>query len=156
MGFYQLKKSQQIPATISEVWDFVSNPVNLKEITPKYMGFDILTKDLPAQIYQGMIIQYHVKPVLGIKTLWVTEITQVSHQKYFVDEQRIGPYKIWHHQHLLKENSEGVLMEDIISYQPPFGLIGSIANKLFIEKQLTAVFDYRTVAVEKIFGKPSL
>lgn len=154
MSFYQLTKTQQIPATLDQVWEFVSNPINLKKITPKYMGFDILNKNLPDHIYPGMIIQYHVKPLLGIKTLWVTEITHVKDKRYFVDEQRVGPYKIWHHQHLLEENEQGILMKDIVSYQPPFGLLGAISNKLFIEKQLASIFDYRTKAVEKIFGNP--
>ncbi|HDP55564.1 MAG TPA: hypothetical protein ENN24_07810, partial [Bacteroidetes bacterium] len=102
MAFYQLHKQQHIKATIDEVWDFISSPHNLKHITPKHMGFDITTSNLPKTMYPGMIITYKVRPMLGIPVKWVTEITHVVHKKYFVDEQRVGPYSLWHHQHLLQ------------------------------------------------------
>jgi ligand-binding SRPBCC domain-containing protein len=94
MSFHTLQTTQLIPSTLEQVWDFISSPANLKKITPEFMGFDILTKNMPEKMYAGMIISYHVKPVLGIKTLWVTEITHVKDLEYFVDEQRIGPYKM--------------------------------------------------------------
>ena len=100
-----------------------------------------------------MIITYKVSPVLGIKMNWVTEITQVKELEYFVDEQRIGPYAMWHHEHKIEAIEGGVLMTDIVSYQPPFGFIGTIANSLFIRKQLRGIFDYRKTAMEKQFGK---
>ncbi len=100
-----------------------------------------------------MIISYKVSPVLGIKMTWVTEITQVKEKDYFVDEQRIGPYAMWHHEHKIEAIEGGVLMTDIVSYQPPFGFIGAIANKLFISNQLRRIFEFRTSAMEKIFGK---
>ena len=152
MGFYQLHKTQKIPASIAEVWDFISSPANLKKITPEYMGFDITSKLTDEKMYPGMIISYKVSPVLGIKMTWVTEITQVKDEVYFVDEQRIGPYKMWHHEHKLEEIEGGVLMTDIVSYQPPLGFLGSIANALFIKHQLKQIFYYRTLAVEKMFG----
>ncbi|MDB4584671.1 SRPBCC family protein [Draconibacterium sp.] len=153
MGFYQLIKTQKIPATIEQVWDFISSPANLKKITPAYMGFDITSKLIPEKMYPGMIISYKVSPLFKIKMTWVTEITQVREKEYFIDEQRIGPYKIWHHQHKIKAIEGGVLMTDIVSYQPPFGVLGSLANSLMIKKQLREIFDYRTHAVEKEFGK---
>jgi ligand-binding SRPBCC domain-containing protein len=104
-------------------------------------------------MYEGMIIYYKVKPLLGIKTTWVTEITHVKDKQYFVDEQRVGPYKIWHHQHFLEETSTGTLMTDIVSYQPPMGLLGSIANKIIIRKKLEEIFAFRTQALNQIFGK---
>lgn len=100
-----------------------------------------------------MIISYKVSPVAGVKTTWVTEITQVREKKYFVDEQRIGPYAMWHHEHIIEPIENGVLMTDIVSYQPPFGFLGSIANKLLIKKKLKEIFDYRTKAVIEIFGE---
>jgi ligand-binding SRPBCC domain-containing protein len=153
MAFYQLHTTQKIPASIEEVWDFISSPKNLKEITPDHMGFDITTKYLSEKMYPGMIISYKVSPLLGIKMTWVTEITHVREKEYFVDEQRIGPYKLWHHEHKIEAIENGVLMSDIISYSPPLGFLGAIAQSLIIKKQLKGIFDYRFEAVERIFGK---
>ncbi len=138
---------------MEEVWDFISSPKNLKEITPDYMGFDITSEGLPEKMYQGMIISYKVSPLLGIKTNWVTEITHVRDLEYFVDEQRIGPYKIWHHQHFIEPIENGVLMRDIVTYQPPFGILGAMMNGIVIRKKLEEIFDYRTKAVEEKYGK---
>jgi ligand-binding SRPBCC domain-containing protein len=153
MGFYQLHKTLKIPASLDQVWDFISSPANLKKITPEYMGFNITSKVLSEKMYPGMIISYKVSPVLGIKMTWVTEITQVKEKEYFVDEQRVGPYSMWHHEHKIEPIEGGVLMTDIVSYKPPFGILGSIANSILIKKQLQGIFDFRTVALEKMFGK---
>lgn len=153
MGFYQLHKTQKIPAALDEIWDFISLPANLKKITPAYMGFDITSVFLSQQMYPGMIISYKVSPVFGIKMTWVTEITHVKDKEYFVDEQRIGPYAMWHHEHKLEAIDGGVMMTDIVTYQPPFGFLGAIANTVFIKKQLREIFDYRRSAMEKMFGK---
>ncbi|MFT4698812.1 MAG: ligand-binding SRPBCC domain-containing protein [Flavobacteriaceae bacterium] len=152
MAFYQFEKEQKINASIDELWDFISSPKNLKEITPAYMGFDIISKNNSEKMYPGMIISYVVRPLMNLKTNWVTEITQVKDKEYFVDEQRVGPYKIWHHQHILIPVKDGVLMRDIISYQPPFGILGKIANKLVIKKKLNEIFDYRFIALQNKFG----
>ena len=152
MGFYQLHTTQKIPGSINEVWDFISSPANLKKITPAHMGFEIITPDLPEKMYPGMIVAYRVSPLLGIKMTWVTEITQVREKEYFVDEQRVGPYAIWHHEHQIKSIEGGVLMTDIVSYQPPFGILGSMANGIFIRKQLKTIFDFREKALVDIFG----
>lgn len=152
MAFYQFQKRQKIKTTIDEIWEFISSPANLKEITPDYMGFDIKTKDLPDKMYAGMVISYEVSPLLGIKTTWVTEISQVIDKKYFVDEQRVGPYSLWHHQHIIEPLEDGILMTDIVSYQPPFGFLGALANKLIIKNKLNEIFDFRTEAIEKRFG----
>ena len=152
MAFYQFQKRQKIKTTIDEIWEFISSPANLKEITPDYMGFDIKTKDLSDKMYAGMVISYEVSPLLGIKTTWVTEITQVIDKKYFVDEQRVGPYSLWHHQHIIEPLEDGILMTDIVSYQPPFGFLGALANKLIIKNKLNEIFDFRTEAIEKRFG----
>jgi len=152
MPLYQFKSTQKIPATIEQVWDFMSSPRNLKKITPPYMGFDITNEPLPEKMYAGMIITYKVSPMINIPMTWVTEITHVRDQEYFVDEQRVGPYAIWHHQHLLEKIENGVLMSDIVSYQPPMGFLGAIANTLFIKNKLTEIFDYRFSAVVNEFG----
>lgn len=156
MAFYQFIQEQKVPATMEEVWDFISSPKNLKEITPEYMGFDITSKESDKKMYPGMIITYVVKPLLGIKTPWMTEITQVKDMEFFIDEQRVGPYKMWHHQHFIEPTDGGVLMRDIVTYIPPLGFLGAIANSLFIKKKLNEIFEYRTVALEKRFPSPAL
>lgn len=153
MAFYQFYQEQLINAPLEEVWDFISSPKNLKKITPDYMGFDITSEHLAEKMYEGMIISYKVSPLAGIKTDWVTEITHVRENTFFVDEQRIGPYTLWHHQHFIEPTPEGTLMKDIVTYQPPFGLIGAVANSLVIKKKLQEIFDYRRVAIDKYYGK---
>lgn len=152
MGFYQFQKEQVISSSVDELWDFISSPQNLKTITPEYMGFDIRSKNLPDKIYEGMIISYIVKPVFGINTNWVTEITHIKDKHYFVDEQRVGPYKMWHHQHIIEPQGDKVIMKDIVSYKPPFSLLGNLANTLFIRNKLNEIFDYRTQILEKYFN----
>ena len=152
MAFYQFIHEQLFQASVAEMWSFISAPKNLKEITPDYMGFEITTPYLSEKMYAGMIISYKVSPVLNFKVDWVTEITHVKDNEFFVDEQRIGPYKLWHHQHHLIQMKEGVLMRDIVTYQPPFGILGALANKLLISKKLNEIFNYRKVVLEKKFG----
>ncbi len=152
MAFYRFYREQKLHASTEDLWDFISSPRNLKEITPPHMGFDITTPNLPEKMYPGMVISYKVRPLLGIKTDWVTEITHVQEGRYFVDEQRIGPYTLWHHEHFLEPTEDGVLMKDIITYQPPFGILGALANSLFIKKQLNVIFDYRRRVLEKRYG----
>ena len=149
---FQFNKQQKIKCSLDEIWEFISSPGNLKEITPDYMGFDIMTKNLPEKMYAGMIISYTVSPILGLKTTWVTEITHIVEKKYFIDEQRVGPYSLWHHQHIIEPIDNGVLMTDIVSYKPPLGFIGAIANFLIIKNKLQDIFEYRTKAIEKRFG----
>jgi len=153
MAVYTFRNFQIIPSSLEKVWDFISSPQNLKHITPDYMGFDIISEELPEKMYAGMIIKYNVSPLMGIKTLWVTEITHVNELSYFVDEQRVGPYKMWHHQHILKAVDEGVIMTDIVDYQPPFGILGAIANSLIIHKKIEEIFSVRTRKIEEHFGK---
>lgn len=156
MAFYQLIKTQKLPVSVGEIWDFISSPINLKEITPPHMGFVVTSNTGADKMYPGMIITYKVSPLLNIKMDWMTEITQVKELEYFVDEQRIGPYAMWHHQHKIEAIEGGILMTDIVTYQPPMGILGAIANTLIIKNQLQAIFNYRTIALEKRFGKYNL
>ena len=152
MKIYQLHKKQNLPITVDEAWNFLSSPANLKTITPDYMSFDILSgADRP--MFPGQIIQYIVTPVLGIKTKWLTEITHVMDKKYFVDEQRFGPYALWHHKHFIKEIDGGVEMEDIIDYKVPFGWLGQLAQPILVKPKLEEIFEYRTKKLEVLFGK---
>ncbi|NRB61204.1 MAG: SRPBCC family protein [Winogradskyella sp.] len=152
MKIYTLHKKQNLPINVDEAWKFLSSPKNLKTITPDSMGFNILSgADRP--MYPGQIIQYIVTPVLGIKTKWVTEITHVKDKKYFVDEQRFGPYALWHHKHFINEIDGGVEMEDIIDYKVPFGLLGQLVHPIIVKPKLEEIFNYRTKKLEELFGK---
>jgi ligand-binding SRPBCC domain-containing protein len=149
---HQIRKEQFLNAKMEDVWDFVTSPYNLKKITPDYMNFLIQSQNINEKIYPGMIICYKVSPILKIPTTWVTEITNVKKNEFFVDEQRVGPYKIWHHQHLFREEKNGVLMIDIVSYKLPFGIIGRLVNLLFIKNKLNDIFNYRYDKMNEIFN----
>ncbi len=152
---YNLKKVQVLSVSISEAWNFFSSPANLAKITPANLGFNIISKHHGEKMYAGQIIEYTVKPVLGIPLYWMTEITHVEDQKYFIDEQRYGPYSLWHHQHHFKKINEGVEMTDIIHYKIPFWFLGDIANSLFVKAQLNKIFDHRFKIAKELFGSPS-
>jgi len=149
---HTLETKQFIKSDIKTAWEFLSSPKNLATITPEYMGFEILNNLHGDKMYAGQIIEYYVKPILGIKLHWVTEITHVKQNEFFVDEQRFGPYSFWHHKHFLKEVNGGVEMHDIIHYKLPFGVFGKIGNALFVKKQLKEVFDYRYKKIEILFN----
>ena len=137
---------------MEKAWKFFSDPKNLKDITPDEMNFNI-TSGADKSIYAGQIIQYKVSPVLGINLKWVTEITHVKKNEYFVDEQRFGPYSLWHHKHFFKKINGGILMEDIVDYKIPYGVIGQFAHVIFVKKKLEKIFNYRHTKLEKLFGK---
>ena len=153
MALFQLHYTQKLPASVGEVWNFIATPRNLQKITPPYMGFDIRTPNIPERMYEGLIIAYTVKPLLHLPMTWVTEITHIEDGVYFVDEQRKGPYALWHHEHWVKEIPGGTLMTDLVSYIPPMGGLGKLAQPFLIKPRLEEIFEYRRVALEKIFGK---
>ena len=151
MKIYTLHKTQKLPISVEQAWAFLSSPAKLKVITPDYMGFNILSgADRP--MFPGQIIQYIVTPVLGIKTKWVTEITHVKDHEYFVDEQRFGPYALWHHKHFIKAIEGGVEMEDIIDYKLPMGILGQLVHPFLVQPKLEEIFNYRTQKLEALFG----
>ncbi len=150
MKIYQLKTKQIIPASIEKSWEFFSNPRNLSKITPPWLNLKI-TSDLPDKMYEGMIITYKVYPVAGIPSNWVTEITNVKEKKFFIDEQRFGPYKFWHHQHHFEEIENGVEMTDIINYALPFDPFSRLANYFLINKKIKEIFEYRKNICNEIF-----
>ncbi|GLU44969.1 SRPBCC family protein [Allomuricauda sp. NBRC 101325] len=152
MQLYQLTSKQVFPIPKQKAWDFLSDPKNLAVITPPHMGFHILSgADRP--MFQGQIIQYIVKPFPLISTKWVTEITHLKDGDYFVDEQRFGPYALWHHKHFIKEVPEGVEMEDIIDYKLPFGILGRLVHPIMVKKQLQKIFEFREAKLIELFGK---
>jgi ligand-binding SRPBCC domain-containing protein len=152
MKIYTLHKKQKLPITVDEAWRFLSDPSNLKLITPQYMGFDIVSS-IEKAMYPGQIIQYIVTPVLKIKTKWVTEITHVVEGKYFVDEQRFGPYALWHHKHFIYEIEGGVEMEDIIDYKLPYGWLGQLMHPVLVKPKLEEIFNFREKKLIELFGK---
>ena len=136
---------------MEKAWEFLSSPKNLKTITPDYMSFNILS-GAEKPMFAGQIIQYIVTPILGIKTKWVTEITHVKEGEYFVDEQRFGPYALWHHKHFIKEIDGGVEMEDIIDYKVPMGILGQIVHPILVKPKLEEIFAYRQKKLIALFG----
>ena len=151
LAMYQYTSKQELNTTLEKAWDFLSDPKNLKRITPSYMGFDILS-GADRQMFPGQIIQYRLTPVLGIPFRWVTEITHVQEGSYFVDEQRFGPYTFWHHKHFIKKTKKGILMEDIVDYKLPLGPLGWLAHTLFVRSKVKQIFDYREKALNEIFN----
>ncbi len=149
-GIYTLEAWQLIEADIDEAWDFFSDPSNLAEITPSHMGFDI-TSGKPERMYQGQIISYRIGIFPLIKSNWVTEITTVVPGEYFIDEQRSGPYRIWHHEHHLRNTPEGLEMYDRVTYKIPFGPIGRLLHSILIRNKLLGIFRYRHNVLSKIF-----
>lgn len=141
---YRIKSVQVLPVTLEQAWKFFSDPNNLQHITPKAMGFTVKSEAHGDRIYHGQIIEYSLKPLLGIKMYWMTEITHVQEYRFFVDEQRFGPYSLWHHQHHFKEVPGGVEMTDIVHYRIPLGWLGDLANALFVRRKLDKLFAYRT------------
>jgi ligand-binding SRPBCC domain-containing protein len=152
MKIYTFQRKQQLPISVEKAWEFISNPKNLKKITPDYMSFDILS-GAEKPMFAGQIIQYIVTPILGIKTKWVTEITHVKENEYFVDEQRFGPYALWHHKHFIKEIEGGVEMEDIIDYKVPLGILGQLVHPILVKPKLEEIFIYRQKKLIELFGE---
>lgn len=150
MAVIVLKRSQLLPITLEEAWDFFTNPANLNVITPENMNFKILT-DLPDRVYPGLFIRYKVAAVAGIPMDWTTEITHVEPMAYFVDEQRSGPYRIWHHEHHFEARPDGVWMTDILHYDIGKSLLGTLAGALFVHRKVRDIFDYRYQKLTQLF-----
>lgn len=148
---YKLQRVQQLPVSLDEAWDFFSNPRNLQAITPAFMKFKIKSAYGDA-MYPGQLIEYTVRPLLGIPLYWMTEITHVADKQFFIDEQRFGPYKFWHHQHHFKSTENGVEMMDLLHYKIPYYFLGAIANRIFVQKKVTQIFDYRYKKIQELFG----
>ena len=151
MKIYTLHTKQNLPITLNEAWEFLSSPKNLKTITPDYMGFNILS-GAEKPMFPGQIIQYIVTPILGIPAKWVTEITHVADKKYFVDEQRFGPYSFWHHKHFFEATPNGTKMTDVVHYGLPLGFLGRIMNTLVVKNKLKSIFEYRVKKVDEMFN----
>lgn len=152
MRLYTLHTRQKLPVSLKEAWAFFSDPSNLNTITPENMKFQTLSGD-NRKMFSGQIIHYKISPFRGIQLQWITEITHVEPTAFFVDEQRFGPYKFWHHKHFFREIDGGIEMKDLIHYQVPFGCIGNLFHPLLARPKLKAIFDYRKNKLEQLFGR---
>ena len=148
---HQFKAEQFLPINKREAWDFFSSPKNLSLITPPEMDFKIISKLNGEEIFEGMKIDYTVKPLFGIAIHWQTEICKVENQRYFTDRQVKGPYKIWQHTHTFSEIKGGVLMHDVVNYKLPFGFIGRALNSIFIRRKIETIFEYRKNILNNLF-----
>ena len=153
MRLYSLLAEQYLPLTLTEAWDFMSSPVNLKEITPASMGFDIHSGYGEGKMYPGMVVAYTVRPLLGLPITWITEITHVRDNEYFVDEQRFGPYKFWHHKHFLEAVPGGVRIRDELHYALPMGMLGRMVHPFLVKSQLIKIFTYRHQKLVALFPR---
>ncbi|HEX8334241.1 MAG TPA: SRPBCC family protein [Segetibacter sp.] len=147
---YHLRQIQKLPITLEEAWEFFSNPVNLATITPPSLDFKIISDITEKEIYEGQLITYKVRPLFGIALIWLSEITTVQKHRSFIDEQRKGPYKLWHHEHHFKAIDGGTEMIDIVEYQVPFGVLGTFALPV-VKRQLHNIFTYRRNKIEELF-----
>lgn len=150
---YSLFSKQNVPVSLDEVWAFFSDAKNLAAVTPPHLNLKVSNEVYGGAMYPGQVMTYKVKPLLGIPISWMTEITHVQPMNYFVDEQRKGPYKLWHHQHHFKAIEGGVEMTDLVHYRLPLGVLGSIANSLLVKKELQKIFAYRYQKIVELFGK---
>ena len=150
---YLLYREQQLCTDIETAWAFFSSPSNLSVLTPPEMKFKVRSELEEGGIYEGMLIDYNVTPLLGIPMKWQTEITKVMPLVCFTDYQRKGPYKLWNHQHHFAENEDGVRMTDIIDYELPFGLLGDWVHRILVKQKLETIFDFRFQVLEKEFNK---
>jgi len=149
---HYLHREQVIPAPLERVWDYFANPSNLNELTPPDMKFEIIAGG-DDRMYAGQMIEYRVEFVHGLRSLWLTEIAHVEEGRYFVDEQRVGPYRFWHHEHHFELLEAGVRMTDKVTYAAPFGMLGDIVTALWIRRRLDEIFDYRYRKVVELFGE---
>ena len=152
MKVHTLTRTQVVHAELEECWAFFSNPGNLSRITPPSVDFRVLS-DVPEKIYAGLMIHYRVRPLFGIPMRWLTEITQVRELEYFADEQRVGPYAIWHHEHFFRKLEDSrVEMRDMVHYALLFGFAGEIVHEMVVKRELERIFLYREKTVEALFG----
>lgn len=150
---YSIEVKQHIPIDLDTAWNFFSNPNNLLKITPSNFKFKVLSNSGSDKMYAGQIIEYKVSPLFNIPLYWMTEITQVKEKEFFIDEQKRGPYKLWHHQHHFKSVVDGVEMIDIVHYQIPLWFLGDVLHYLFLKNKVKEIFDYRIKIIEEMFGK---
>lgn len=151
MKIYRIHRRQWLPIDLDTAWDYFWTPRNLEAMTPSFLRFRI-TSPLPQRIYAGLIITYRISAVAGIPMTWVTEITHVDEPRSFVDEQRIGPFRLWHHRHGFRAVDGGIEMEDTVHYVMPWGCLGRLVHRAFISRRLERIFDFRAGFLAARFG----
>jgi ligand-binding SRPBCC domain-containing protein len=150
MKVYIKQWEQYVPGDPEKIWQFFSRPENLQTITPREMNFRIQSDIAGKEMYEGMMIVYKVSPLLGIDMTWATEITKIREGVCFIDEQRVGPYALWHHEHWFAPADGGVLMADLLHYAIPYGPLGLLANALIVDKKVEGIFTHRKAIIEKM------
>lgn len=153
MSLHRFETEQTLPIGRDEAWQFFSDPRNLAVITPPDMRFEV-TSPLPERVYAGLLITYRVRPLFRVPVQWVTEISHVDEGNYFVDEQRLGPYRVWHHQHHFSEVAGGIQMRDIVHYAVPFGPFGDLVDRLVVARRVERIFAFRRRVLAQRFGEP--
>ena len=151
-AIHSLKSIQRLPVSMERAWDFFSDPRNLQALTPSSLNLKPTNEVWGDEVYAGQVMTYTVKPLLGIPLEWMTVITQVERNKFFIDEQRKGPYRLWHHQHHFKPIEGGVEMTDLVHYRLPMGIIGQILHQPLVRKKLEEIFLYRYSRIQDLFG----
>lgn len=151
MTLHRIEAVQVLPVTVEEAWAFFSDPSNLARITPRDMDFRI-TSDVPERVHEGLIITYTLRPLLGIPVQWATEITHVDEGIRFVDEQRAGPYSMWHHEHGFAAVAGGVEVRDVVHYALPLGPLGDLVHTIAVGARVRSIFAYRRRALVARFG----
>lgn len=151
MKVYHLRRTQHLPISLKDAWDFFSSPQNLSKITPTRMNFKIVSISGGEKMFPGQIIRYKINVLPWLRLNWVTEITQVHEPEYFIDEQRVGPYALWHHRHHFKEVPTGVEMTDELNYAMPLGIVGRLVHALVVEREVNDIFNHRFAVLENFF-----
>ena len=148
----RLVATTTVPRPLATTWDFFSRPENLEKLTPPEVKFEFLTPVAGVEMYEGIIIQYRITPFAGFTTDWVTEITHIEHHRHFIDDQRVGPFALWHHQHHFRALDDHTTeMRDILHYQAPLGILGTVADRLFVHRQVAGIFTAREEAIRRLF-----
>jgi ligand-binding SRPBCC domain-containing protein len=152
---HRLVREQEVWGDPAEIWEFFASPHNLDTLTPSSLSFQIVG-DVAPRMFPGQMIEYRIGVLPGVRTRWLTEITHVREEEFFVDEQRIGPYRIWHHEHHFRPRADGrgVTMLDRVTYEVGWGPLGDAIHALWIGRQLTTIFDYRRRRVDELFPVP--
>jgi ligand-binding SRPBCC domain-containing protein len=149
MKLYQLERTQILPVSQNQAWQFFSQPRNLPDITPPWLGFRI-TCSADENLHAGQVFSYRLKPIFGIPATWISEITHVHEPDYFIDEQRFGPYRFWHHRHIFKPVDSGTLIHDVVHYAIGWGMFGQWVQRLIVAPRLERIFNYRQEKLEQI------
>lgn len=142
MRIYRIYRRQELQMSIEHAWQFFSSPHNLNQITPSFFSVDI-TSPVPDDIYEGLMISYRMKAVLGIPMAWLSEVSHCEKPKRFIYQQRVGPFHFWSHEVSFTSNGEHTVLEDIVFYSMRWSWLGYLLHVLVIDNKLKRIFDVR-------------